>query len=187
MLEIGFPKLRIDAPPSDEVGGDGILALIDIAYACPPGCFVEVGVYKGGSAWHLAKIARRQRRSIHLFDTFTGIPFQGPNDTLEVGKYGDAVLADVKAAIPDAYFYPGIFPSTLPASLREVAFVHVDCDQYDSVKACIEMLWPLMVSGGVMYFDDYSWLDGATKAVDEAFERTQLRPGYFKRVYAVKE
>jgi hypothetical protein len=43
--------------------------------------------------------------------------------------------------------------------------VHVDADQYDSLRAACEIFPPLMVSGGVMVFDDYGHLAGATQAV----------------------
>src|SRR5262245_25949255 len=179
------PKMRDDAAPPDMIGLSGIRKITELAAGTPDGCFVEVGVYRGGSAWHLAKIARLQRRALHLFDTFTGIPFKGDGDTIEVGHFADTSEAAVKKAIPDAIIHAGLFPQTLPPSLTNIAFAHIDCDQYDSVKSCIENLWPLMVSGGIMYFDDYHWLEGATRAVDESFAG-KLFPGDANRVYVVK-
>ena len=41
----------------------------------------EVGVYKGGSAWFIAKVADERGVDLHLFDTFTGIPFHDPKDS----------------------------------------------------------------------------------------------------------
>src|SRR5262245_59284952 len=171
--------------PTDEIGLFGIEAICALARVTPPGRFVEIGVYKGGSAWHLAKIAREQGRELHLFDTFSGIPYKDEIDILEVGRFADTSLEAVRKAIPDAHFYAGVFPHTMPAELTGIAFAHIDCDQYRSVKSCIDTIWPRMVSGGIMYFDDYHWLDGATQAVNEAFAG-QLEPGCNNRVYVVK-
>ena len=41
-----------------------ILPMIQCASGTPPGCFIEVGVYKGGSAWHLTKLAKVQERDV---------------------------------------------------------------------------------------------------------------------------
>ena len=45
----------------------------------------------------------------------------------------------------------------------------IDADQYRSIKDSIAHLWPQIVPGGAMLFDDYKCLDGATRAVTEAF------------------
>jgi hypothetical protein len=142
--------------------------MLELAAKSPAGgCFVEVGVYKGGAAWHLAQLARRQRRQLHLFDTFTGIPEALPDDTHKVGDFADTAYDMVKELIPDAVFHVGIFPNTLPLHMPPIAFAHIDCDQYMSTHAAIARL-PMTV-GGIMLFDDYRCTWGATRAVDEAF------------------
>ena len=55
-----------------------------------------------------------------------------------------------------------------------IAFAHLDCDQYRSVKESVEYIKPLMMTGGVIWFDDYGCLPGATKAVDELFPRVEI-------------
>lgn len=140
--------------PASLLGPTQAMRTAELASATPAGCFVEVGVYKGGSAWHLAQVAIGQNRALHLFDTFTGIPFKGPSDQHEVGDFADVTLADVQRAIPSATFYVGIFPDTLPDDLDDIAFVHCDCDQLASVQNVVEELSSRMVLGGVMAFDD---------------------------------
>ena len=44
--------------PKSLIGNDALIALVAAAYAAPPGDFVEVGVFQGGSAWWLAGKAR---------------------------------------------------------------------------------------------------------------------------------
>lgn len=141
-------------PPESLIDEPSIREMARLASLTPAGCFVEVGVYKGGSAWFLARVAREQRRALHLFDTFSGIPHARADDNHRVGDFGDASLEAVQRAIPGAVFHVGVFPNTMPADLEPVAFVHCDCDQHDSVKAVIDAFWPRLVSGGVIVFDD---------------------------------
>jgi len=143
--------------------------LAETARSVPDGDFVEVGVYRGGSAQRLAEVARERGRRLFLFDTFTGIPLRDDIDDHEVGDFGDTSLEDVQRAIPDARFCVGVFPDTLPADCGPIALAHIDCDQYRSVRDCCNYLAPRMVSGGVMIFDDPSCLYGASRAVTEAF------------------
>lgn len=152
--------------PESLLQNDNIETLCEIAAVCPAGCFVEFGVYKGGSAWHLAKVAQEQGRDIYLYDTFEGIPFKAEVDSHVVGDFGDTSLETVAAAIPYAKISKGIFPQSL-IPMPQIAFAHIDADQYDSIKAACEVLGPMMVSGGVMVFDDYNCLAGANKALDE--------------------
>jgi len=143
--------------------------LIREAEGAPPGDFVEVGVYRGGSAKRLAEVARRTGRRLFLFDTFTGIPMQREGvDHHKIGDFGDTSLAEVQREIPDAIFKVGLFPVTLDDDVGPIAFAHVDCDQYDSVFACCVELAPRMVSGGVIVFDDPGCLEGASQAVRDA-------------------
>lgn len=163
--------------PHSLVGQELIEALTKEARVCPPGAFAELGVYKGGTAWHLAAIAREQDRRLWLFDTFTGIPFADDVDHHKPGDFADTTRQAVEAVIPDALIVEGVFPeSAARLPLDPFAFVHVDADQYRSVLAACKVFGPRMVPGGVMWFDDYGALAGATLAVDEAF------PGRIERV-----
>jgi len=155
------------------VGADVILEMVTMAMECPDGCFMEVGVYKGGTAWYLEKLARRQSRLLYLYDTFTGMPYQDAVDPHRVGDFGDTSYETVRDALPYATVVQGVFPrSAVP--MPPIAFAHLDCDQYRSVKESVEYIKPLMMTGGVIWFDDYGCLPGATKAVDELFPRVEI-------------
>lgn len=149
--------------------------LCGIARDTPPGAFAEFGVYQGGTAARLAAIAREQRRGpIYLYDTFAGIPFRAADDSHPIGDFGDTSAEAVQALIPDAVLAVGVFPESL-IKMRPLAFVHVDADQYESIAAACRVFPPLMVRGGVIVFDDYDCLPGATRAIHEwgePFERT---------------
>lgn len=161
------------------VNRENIAQLLAAAASTPPGMFIEVGVYKGGTAWHLAKLAQEQHRKIMLFDTFTGIPFADPKngDRHVVGDFSDCNYEAVRDAIPYATVIKGIFPDCVPKPpdvvkvevVPDVAFCHLDVDQYQSYIDCCSYLSQYMVKGGIMWFDDCDHLDGAKKAVTEVF------------------
>lgn len=157
-----------DTCPPSVISDAKLAGLAQLASSAPPGCFVEVGVYRGGSAWRLAKVARDRRCALHLFDTFLGIPHAEHFDTHRVGDFGNTSAAMVRLAIPDAVFHVGLFPVTLPPDLKSIAFVHCDCVQYYSVRAVIDELMPRMVPGGIMAFDDVD-TEGGRKAISESF------------------
>lgn len=146
-------------------------AMCETAGAVPPGAFIEVGVYRGGSAERLAKVAREHGRDLWLFDSFTGIVERTEGvDHHKVGDFSDTSVGEVRALIPEALIVVGDACETLPATdTGPLAFVHMDVDQYATHRACIAELQPRMVRGGVMWFDDADALAGAWKAVSEAF------------------
>lgn len=60
---------------------------------------------------------------------------------------------------------PGLFEDTIRPS--SVAVAHVDGDWYDSVKVCLDRIWPVLSPGGVIVIDDYDHWSGCRRAVDE--------------------
>lgn len=162
-----------------------------LAASAPPGDFVEVGVYQGGSAQRLYRVARAndgsrpgsQRpftvRALWLFDTFTGTPEQSAVDWVKTGAYdagGGATVRALEAAMPGAHLVVGPFPETLADgddpgtrifNKQLKAFVHVDCDQYKTIRAAFRIFWEQLVPGGIILFDDYRDLPGARLAIHE--------------------
>jgi len=164
--------------PGSLIGFEGICELCVLAKECPPGCFVEFGVYQGGSAWALAVVAKAQGRKLYLYDTFEGIPCKDQLDTHNIGDFSDTSYESVCAAIPYATVIKGIFPKSLIDMDLPIAFAHIDCDQYQSTKDAINTFRPMMAKGGLMVFDDVYLLDGATRAFEEA--RLNRTPGQGK-------
>jgi hypothetical protein len=163
---VGTVRLDVDSLISRDILDE----MAAMARACPPGCFMEVGVYKGGSAVYLDEAARAQSRELYLFDTFSGIPYRThERDSHQVGDFADGPgFRAIREMFPDAYVVQGIFPESAQALIMPpVAFVHLDVDQYKSYRDAICFLRPRMVEGGVMWFDDYDCLPSATLAVDE--------------------
>lgn len=52
---------------------------------------------------------------------------------------------------------------------KQIALLRLDTDWYESTKAELEVLYPRLVSGGVLIIDDYGHWKGARRAVDEYF------------------
>lgn len=146
-----------------------------------PGRMAELGVFKGGSALVLSGTI--PDKTLHLFDTFTGLPFS------EGAKHNPTGhdLSQGRFACPENFvrelldgrnvvFHTGTFPYTAQGleDLR-FAFVHVDCDLYASAAAAIDWFWPRLAGGGILFFDDYGCdFTGVTDAVHERFRDDQV-------------
>ena len=104
------------------IGEDGLDRLERYARKAPEGCFVEVGVYQGGSAQRLYKVAFERECDLHLFDTFEGMPFQGEHDRHKAGEFGQV---DIEAFVNLAETAPAdmlgnlIFTADLPANYAQ--------------------------------------------------------------------
>lgn len=165
------------------VGADDVAAMVRVARATPKGAFIEVGVYKGDTAWHLAKLADEQHRAIFLCDTFTGIPHADPDkgDSHVIGDFSDTGMIETMARVPfAAYWIMGVFPQSMEHTCtweldRGIAFAHLDVDQYRSYIEAFDWLVPRMLPGGVIWMDDVDKLAGATRAAVERFGDRILR------------
>ena len=172
------------APPHSLVSGEVAAAMCALAASGPPGAFVEVGVYHGGTAWHLARVAEPQGRPLYLYDTFSGIPYRNEGVAHAVGDFRDTTAADVHRDIPYATIVEGIFPDSA-IEMGPIAFVHLDCDQYRSYQEALDYFGPRMVSGGVIWCDDVPCLEGAARAVNEFVARGGCRPVLAEKLYLV--
>lgn len=127
-----------------------------------PGDAAELGVYKGGSAMIIAAAYARSGKSVHLFDTFAGMPAPDPqkdhpeHKTREFHKTSCEAVAGFLRDFPNVQLHVGVFPDSA-ASLRDrkFGFVHVDAVIFRSVRDACEFFYPRMVPGAVMIFDDY--------------------------------
>ena len=140
------------------------------------GDIAEIGVFRGGTAKLLAKTSAPSGKTVHLFDTFAGMPsVDARADLHQTGDFANTSLTAVQAYLRDCSnvrLYQGIFPETAqPIEQCTFALVHIDVDIYTSVLSCCAFFYPRMEPGGMMIFDDYGFWScpGAKKAVDEFF------------------
>jgi hypothetical protein len=166
-----------------------------------PGDIVELGVYRGASllSWanfmEIRNMGDRHRKVLG-FDNFAGFGEFDAKDGVEVPELGktaggfdggafEAQLRDVISIFDADRFIPykprielvkGDIEKTIPAYVKQhpglrIALLHFDVDLYRPTMVGLEQLWPLVVPGGIVAFDEYGippW-EGEAKAVDEFF------------------
>ncbi len=153
-----------------------------------PGHFCELGCWNGANLVYIAKIVGMLRPlgqgEVFGFDSFEGLTAFAPDkDPVESrrgrGAYkGDPVLLEDVLALYRlqdwVHLVKGRIEETLPRFLEErkdirFAFLYLDMDLYAPTKAAIDLLYPRLLKGGIMVFDEYNadW-PGETLAVHEA-------------------
>lgn len=173
------------------------------------GDVVECGVWQGGHII-LARLVSPLRQC-WLYDTFEGMTEPGPHDMKVSGhkpppgkalskKWTMASLEDVinnfKATgtydVNKLRFVVGdvleslTYEEQLPS---KIALLRLDTDWYESTKKEMKVLWPRLVSGGILIVDDYGHWMGAKKAVDEylcAADRQRLKTIDYTAVWMTK-
>jgi len=148
-----------------------VLHEIAHAQAALNGAFAEFGVYRGASAKLICEV--KGDRTLHLFDTFQGLPDPCEADECAVFKAGQftGTLPSVQHLLrqhSQLRFHPGLFPSTTTGLEDErFSFVHLDVDLKDATRAGLEFFYPRMIPGGVILTHDYSIIDGVREAFTE--------------------
>jgi O-methyltransferase len=131
------------------------------------GDILEVGVWKGGTAALLTKALNLvgQNNSIYLADTFKGVVKAGSKDTIyKGGEHADTseeiVINLLNSCKAKNYFLlKGVYPDEveLTNTVKQLRLCHIDVDTYESGKQIINKIWPLIVPGGAVIFDDYGF------------------------------
>ena len=151
------------------------------------GQLAEFGTYRGAcAALLLATVPLGDGQRLFLFDTFEGIPAGGltPREQ-ELGFSGR--LADTSAESvarflgpPDAYrIVPGDITETLGVTeVGPLCFAHLDLNAAAATVIAADYVYPRLVGGGVMLFDDYGWsgYEDQRRAVDDFFRDKRERP-----------
>jgi hypothetical protein len=171
-----------------------------------PGDIVELGVFHGASllSWanfmEVRNMGDRHKKVVG-FDNFQGFGDLDEKDGKEDARVGkqpggfnpgdfEAPLLDAIAIFDADRFIPykkrihlvkGNIEETVPAYVRDnpgmrISLLHFDADLYRPTLIALEQLWPLVVPGGVVIFDEYGippW-EGESRAVDEFFKGQQL-------------
>ncbi len=147
------------------------------------GAVLEVGVWRGGTGSIIAKQSKISgiKEVVYLCDTFTGIVKAGEKDSTYVGGEHTETSVEIvvellkKLNLDNVKILKGMFPEESSHLVMDTTFrfCHIDVDVYQSAKDILEWVWPKMVSGGMVVFDDYGFrsCDGITKLVNEYFER----------------
>ncbi|MBL7870856.1 MAG: class I SAM-dependent methyltransferase [Cyclobacteriaceae bacterium] len=148
------------------------------------GDIIECGVWRGGMVAGISELAGSKKR-VHLFDSFEGLPpaqeidgdaaLKWQKDT-NSDNYYDNCTADEsftieamkKASNKNYRIYKGWFNDTLDLyEGNPISILRLDGDWYESIKTCLDKLFPFVVEGGLIILDDYHTWDGCTKAVHD--------------------
>ena len=77
----------------------------------------------------------------------------------------------VQLGLSNVKVLQGIFPDATGAEIsgRRFRLCHIDVDVYESAAQTFDWVWPRMVNGGIVVFDDYGFYScgGVTRFVDK--------------------
>ena len=181
-----------------------------------PGDIVECGVFKGAGLLTWLKFmqihAPGSARRVVGFDTFDS--FAAPSSQIddaavaafvqETGHRGTspallhAAIAEAGIAADRCELVAGDIGATAAAYVRtnpgfRIALLHMDLDLGDPTFAALQALWPRVIPGGVVVFDEYAaprWSE--SDGVDRFFAGTGVRLRTLSHArtptaYAIKE
>lgn len=169
-----FSSIMIEMPES-AVSIRRLRTIHEIALATRNvvGDIAECGVFHGGSAYMISATAHF--KSVHLFDTFDGLPSpssEDGDDCVQQGVFACS-LEDVQnnlSSLNNVIFHPGLLEDTL-VECKDTRFslVHLDVDRHDAYKAALAFFWSRLSDQGFLICDDYRVgnCPGATLAIDE--------------------
>ncbi|MBQ3305879.1 class I SAM-dependent methyltransferase [Candidatus Saccharibacteria bacterium] len=147
------------------------------------GDFVELGCYRGDTSLLLQKLlisSGNSSRRLFIYDSFAGLPERSSEDSSAAGEAFSAgklfvtkrevvekfKKAGVKLPIIKKGFFEDLGDADLPGL---ISFAFLDGDLYGSIKTSLSLVFPRLVSGGIMVVHDYNnpQLPGSARAVDE--------------------
>lgn len=149
--------------------------------------FLEFGVFNGAS------INYYSRHSPYLkyygFDSFEGLPADWGGHGLPAHSFD--LQGNMPAVNSNVTLIKGWFDKTLPLFLQEhlekVAFIHVDCDIYESAQCVLSLLKDRIIPGTIIVFDEYfnypNWQNHEYKAFQEFLADTGLKYKYLAFSY----
>ena len=137
----------------------------------PGGAILEVGVYRGGSALHLANCCPARR--VIACDTFTGFGRLTPalDHAFDTKMFKDTSRAAVENLFRERgrkiTVVEGFFPqSCAKLSLGAISFVHLDVDIYEATRDALEFLADKMAPRSLIVVDDFNrTADGVNQAL----------------------
>jgi macrocin-O-methyltransferase TylF-like protien len=149
------------------------------------GDYLEIGVYKGSSAYVALDYMQRAgvKRRCFFLDTFSGFDYaeaKTSSDAAWQNTHGEATYEGAKSflsrfQVPHEVIKANIVTDPLPASITAVALCNIDVDMYEAVLAALNKVAPLVSAGGIIIAEDQGHtplLLGAYAAVTEFLEST---------------
>ena len=164
------------------------------------GDFVECGIWRGGNIllYKFLNDYYLLNKSIFGYDTFEGMTEPEKVDVDYKGHDALQTLNDFKKDenainihcyssiesvsknilkyknLENVHLIKGPVEKTLLDEKnlpKKISILRLDTDWYRSTKVELEILYPRLVSGGILIIDDYGHWQGARRAVDEFFNK----------------
>lgn len=151
----------------------------------PGADLLEVGVWRGGTGCLLAARATEiaPSQTVFLCDTFRGVVKAGSYDShYRGGEHADTSMDTVRQlatsmGLSNVELLEGIFPDETGNRIadRRFSLCHIDVDVYESARQVAEWVWPRLLPGGVLVYDDYGFAtcEGVTELVNERRQRAE--------------
>ena len=125
-------------------------------------CYLEFGVYNGDSFRKWVELNKNPESRFFGFDTFEGLPEKwdmGSGAVMDKGTF-DTGGQTPECADSRATFVKGVFQATLLPFLaaglppHQRLVLHMDADLYSSTLFCLAQLYPHIVPGTLIVFDE---------------------------------
>jgi hypothetical protein len=154
-----------------------------------PGDIVELGVFKANSLIRFATFRRllesEDSRTIHAFDAFGKFPRDSVElradqsfiENFETTAGEGLTIDEVKGLLAFKGFanvdlHAGNVFDTVPAFLQthpaaRIALLHLDMDVREPTRFALETLYSRVVRGGLVVFDDFGAVAGASEVAEQ--------------------
>jgi hypothetical protein len=136
--------------------------------------YLEFGVFEGRSMrWWVSNLKTPGANFVG-FDSFEGLP-EDWHPGIGAGYFATGKPPDIPD--PRVRFEVGWFDQTLPnfaAPDHDQLIINIDCDLYSSAFTALDWASPLLVSGTLLYFDEYSDRDHELRALAECKKRSAV-------------
>ena len=148
------------------------------AVAAGPGIACEFGVFQGDS---LREIKNWRKGEVFGFDSWIGLPSKWETGATDREHNKGHFACPMPKDLPHkTYLVPGWFKDTIPEWKQKhtdrLAFIHIDCDLYESTKDILNGLNDRISKGTIILFDEIidfaddwykNWREGEWKAFNE--------------------
>jgi O-methyltransferase len=153
------------------------------------GDICEFGVAQGATSALIANEIQSSDKTLHLFDSFEGLPKPTEKDQLQddilslgsMSQYAGSMsypetivqnrLRSISFPSERCIIHKGFIDQLLHEDKylpKEVCFAYVDFDFYEPIKATLDFLHRITSPGAIIIVDDYDFFSkGAKMAVDE--------------------
>ncbi|QWE28993.1 TylF/MycF/NovP-related O-methyltransferase [Polynucleobacter sp. AM-7D1] len=162
-----------------------------------PAVYFEFGCHSGrtfSSAINAFNCLGMVQAEAYAFDSFEGLPptssindgiFEKGSFSTDVKNFKNIVRKNTGKILNNSNIIKGFYSESLTQSLQsklpKAGIVHIDVDLYTSTKEVLSFVYPLLVSGTVILFDDwYCFPPDQSKGEMGAFNEFCLENPRFK-------